>query len=142
MRITVIACCFLALTACATAHQERVATTGAILGAFTGAMIGSPTHQVAEGAIIGGVIGGLAGAAVAQPGYYTSYYYPPVVYRPYPYARYSRVYYYPRRFVILRHGYEPHRHRIYVSERQRYRRYSDNGYRGHDKHRYGYRRHR
>jgi len=51
-------------------------------------MVGSHSHQTAEGAIIGGIIGAVEGAAVSQPGYTKSYYYPQAAYRPYPYARY------------------------------------------------------
>ncbi len=53
---------------CATPHQERAATTGAIVGATAGAVIGSESNRTAEGAIIGGVIGGLAGAVLAGEG--------------------------------------------------------------------------
>ena len=54
------------LSACATPHQERAATTGAIVGATAGAVIGSQSDRTAEGAVIGGVIGGLAGAVLAE----------------------------------------------------------------------------
>lgn len=57
--------CMLLLGACATPHQERAATTGAIVGATAGAVIGSESDRTAEGAVIGGIIGGLAGAVIA-----------------------------------------------------------------------------
>lgn len=54
------------ISGCATAHQERAATSGAIIGATAGAVIGAQSNRVAEGAVIGGVIGGLAGAVLAE----------------------------------------------------------------------------
>ncbi|RMG91905.1 MAG: tetratricopeptide repeat protein [Zetaproteobacteria bacterium] len=56
----------LLITACATPHQERTTTTGAIIGATAGAVIGSQSDRTAEGAIIGGVLGGLTGAIIGQ----------------------------------------------------------------------------
>ncbi|GAV21227.1 hypothetical protein MMIC_P2209 [Mariprofundus micogutta] len=56
----------LVLTGCATAHQERTATQGAVVGATAGAVIGAQSDQIVEGAIIGGVLGGLAGAILAD----------------------------------------------------------------------------
>ncbi len=54
------------LSSCATAHQERSATQGAVIGGAAGAIIGAQSDQIVEGAIIGGVLGGLAGAILAQ----------------------------------------------------------------------------
>ncbi len=56
----------LLMTACATPHQERTTTAGAIIGATAGAVIGSQSDRTAEGAIIGGVLGGLTGAIIGQ----------------------------------------------------------------------------
>ncbi|MFQ5581794.1 MAG: YMGG-like glycine zipper-containing protein [Mariprofundaceae bacterium] len=56
----------LLLSGCATPHQERAATTGAMIGAGAGAVIGSQSDRPVEGALIGGVIGGLAGAILAE----------------------------------------------------------------------------
>ena len=76
MRRIAIVLTALALGACATQHQERTATTGALVGATAGAVIGSQTDNTANGAVIGGILGAAAGAAIGaadaqpQPVYY------------------------------------------------------------------------
>ncbi len=66
MRYTALIPLILLLSACATQHQERTTTTGALIGATAGAVIGSQSDRTAEGAVIGGVIGGLAGAIIGD----------------------------------------------------------------------------
>jgi len=65
MRRTVLLAAIISLSACATAQQERTATTGAIVGATAGAVVGSSTNDTARGAVIGGMLGAAAGAMIA-----------------------------------------------------------------------------
>jgi hypothetical protein len=71
MRRFAILIAALALGACATEHQARTTTTGALVGATAGAVIGSQTNDTANGAVIGGMLGAAAGAVIgatdAQP---------------------------------------------------------------------------
>jgi len=66
MKYTALIPLILLLSSCATPHQERTTTTGALIGATAGAVIGSQSDHTAEGAVIGGVIGGLAGAIIGD----------------------------------------------------------------------------
>ncbi len=66
MKYPVLISVAMLLAACATPHQERTTTTGALIGATAGAVIGSQSDRTAEGAVIGGVIGGLAGAIIGD----------------------------------------------------------------------------
>lgn len=54
------------LSGCATTHQERATTQGAMVGAAAGAVIGAQNDKPVEGAIIGGVLGAMAGAVLAE----------------------------------------------------------------------------
>ncbi len=57
------------LSGCATTHQERATTQGAVIGAAAGAVIGAQSDRAVEGALIGGVLGGLAGAVLSEDGH-------------------------------------------------------------------------
>jgi len=65
-KVMAIVSAILLLSACATTHQERSATQGAMVGATAGAVIGAQNDRPVEGAIIGGVLGAMAGAVLAE----------------------------------------------------------------------------
>lgn len=69
MKKLLIACTALGLlSGCATTHQERATTQGAVVGATAGAVIGAQSDRAVEGAFIGGILGGLAGAVLSDDG--------------------------------------------------------------------------
>lgn len=78
MKRIILVAAIVSLSACATPHQERAATTGAIIGATGGAVIGSQTNDTATGAVIGGIMGAAAGAIIGadspQPVYRSTRY--------------------------------------------------------------------
>ncbi|HXH71947.1 MAG TPA: glycine zipper domain-containing protein [Mariprofundaceae bacterium] len=76
MRRVILFAAIVSLSACATAHQERAATTGAIVGATAGAVVGSQTNDTAQGAVIGGILGAAAGAIIAAETEPTTVYVP------------------------------------------------------------------
>jgi len=65
-KILTVVSTLLLLSACATTHQERAATQGAVVGATAGAVIGAQNDRPVEGAMIGGVLGAMAGAVLAE----------------------------------------------------------------------------
>jgi len=54
----------LGLSSCATYEQQRITTTGAMIGGATGALIGAESDKVVEGAVMGAAIGAVAGAII------------------------------------------------------------------------------
>jgi len=69
MKKLLTACAILGLlSGCATTHQERATTQGAVIGATAGAVIGAQNDRAVEGAFIGGILGGLAGAVLSDDG--------------------------------------------------------------------------
>lgn len=77
MKRMVMILAIISLAACATEHQERAATTGAIVGATAGAVVGSQSNDTANGAVVGGILGAAAGAMIGADNAPAPAYVPP-----------------------------------------------------------------